>query len=61
MTSEEEMQKDVDTLVESLKPIIESFLKEIDDLGFELDDNGDIVRKESSVLKLTRKDGSKYE
>jgi len=61
MTSEEEMQKDVDTLVESLKPIIESFLKEIDDLGFELDDNGDIVPKKSNTLKLTRKDGSKYE
>ena len=61
MTEEEELQKDVDSIVDSLKPIIESFLKEIDDLGFELDDNGDIVPKKNNVPRLVRKDGSKYE
>ncbi len=61
MTDEENLQKDVDSIVASLKPIIESFLKEIDDLGFELDDNGDIVPKKSNVPRLVKKDGSKYE
>ena len=61
MSSEEEIQKDVDALVKSLKPIIESFLKEIDDLGYELDDNGDLVPKKSNVPRLTRKDRSEYE
>ena len=59
--SEDEIQKDVDELVNSLKPIIENFLKEIDELGFELDDNGDLIPKTSNELKLIRKDGSKYE
>lgn len=59
--SEDEIQKDVAELVNSLKPIIENFLKEIDELGFELDDNGDLVPKTSNMPRLIRKDRSKYE
>ena len=61
MTTEEEIQKSVDEIVKSIKPAIESFLKQIDELGFELDDNGDLVPKKSNVPRLIRKDGSKHE
>ena len=61
MMNEDEIQKDVAELVNSLKPIIENFLKEIDELGFELDDNGDLVPKTSNMPRLIRKDRSKYE
>ena len=61
MATEEEIQRDVDEIVKSLKPVIEKFLKEIDELGFELDDNGDLVPKKGNVPRLIRKDGSKYE
>ena len=57
MTTEEEIQKNVDELVMSVKPIIENFLIEIDELGFELNDDGDLVPKKSNVPRLIRKDG----
>ncbi len=61
MTTDEEIQENVDEMVKSLKPVIENFLKQIDELGYELDDNGDLIPKKSNVPRLTRKEGSKYE
>ena len=61
MTTDEEIQENVDEMVKSLKPVIENFLKQIDELGYELDDNGDLIPKKSNVPRLTRKEGYKYE
>ena len=61
MTPEEEMQKTVDEVVSSLKPVIEDFLKMINDLGFELNDDGDLVPIKGRSRGLKRRDDRKDE
>ena len=48
-------------LVKELKPMISSFLEYIDSMGFELDENGDVVPKKTKEPNLFLKKRDKNE
>ncbi len=59
--NDEELNEVVSNIVKSLKPKIEEFLKMIDEYGYELDEDGDLVPKKNNTLSLKRNGESKYE
>ena len=59
--NDKELNEVVSNIVESLKPKIEEFLKMIDEYGYELDEDGDLVPKKNNTLSLKRNGESKYE
>ena len=51
-----DMNQDIDNLVKSIKPMIEEFLSFLDENGFELNEEGDVVPKKGPQLSLNRSD-----